>query len=102
VEDHPTISLRSTGVRPGKGERKWQVDGDLTIRWITRPVTVDVEFLGGAIDPWGNKRIGFSGVVPEVDRRDWGLIWNTPLETGGFLLSNTVRLEIEAELVKKG
>ena len=102
VEDHPTISFRSTAVRPGEGESDWKVDGDLTIKGVTRPVTVDVEFLGGAIDPWGNKRIGFSGVVPEVDRRDWGLVWNTPLETGGFLLSNTVRLEIEAELVKKG
>ena len=102
VEDHPTISFRSTGVRPGEGESEWKVDGDLTIKGVTRPVTVDIEFLGGAIDPWGNQRIGFSGVVPEVDRRDWGLVWNAPLETGGFLLSNTVRLEIEAELVKKG
>ena len=101
VEDHPTISLRSTGVRPGAGESEWKVDGDLTIKGTTRPVTVDVEFLGGAIDPWGNQRIGFSGVIPEVNREDWGLTWNAPLETGGFLLSKSVRLEIEAELVKK-
>ena len=101
VEDHPTISFRSTAVRPGQGENRWQVDGDLTIRGVTRPVTVEVEFLGGAIDPWGNQRIGFSGVVPEVDRRDWGLVWNAPLESGGFLLGRNVRLEIEAELVKK-
>jgi polyisoprenoid-binding protein YceI len=102
VEDHPTISFRSTAVRPGEGENDWKVDGDLTIKGATLPVTVDVEFLGAAIDPWGNKRIGFSGVVPKVDRRDWGLVWNTPLETGGWLLSDSVRLEIEAELVKKG
>jgi polyisoprenoid-binding protein YceI len=102
VEDHPTISFRSTGVGPGAGDSDWQVEGELTIKGTTRPVTVAVEFLGGAIDPWGNQRIGFSGVVPEVDRREWGLVWNAPLETGGFLLSNTVRLEIEAELVKKG
>jgi polyisoprenoid-binding protein YceI len=101
VEDHPTISFRSTGIRPGDGETEWQVDGELTIRGVTRPVTVDLEFLGGAIDPWGNQRIGFSGVVPEVNREDWGLTWNAPLETGGFLLSRTVRLEIEAELVRK-
>jgi polyisoprenoid-binding protein YceI len=101
VEDHPTISFRSTGVRPGAGENEWKVDGDLTIRGVTRPVTVDVEFLGGAIDPWGNQRIGFSGVVPEVNREDFGLTWNAALETGGFLLANNVRLEIEAELVKK-
>jgi polyisoprenoid-binding protein YceI len=101
VEDHPTISFRSTGIRPGDGESSWKVDGDLTIRGISRPITVDVEFLGGAIDPWGNQRIGFSGAVPEVNREDWGLTWNTPLETGGFLLSKSVRLEIEAELVRK-
>jgi polyisoprenoid-binding protein YceI len=101
VEDHPTISFRSTGIRPGAGETEWKVDGELTIRGVTRPVTVDVEFLGGAIDPWGNQRIGFSGVVPEVNREDWGLTWNAALETGGFLLSKSVRLEIEAELVRK-
>jgi polyisoprenoid-binding protein YceI len=101
VEDHPTISFRSTAVRPGEGESKWKIDGDLTIKGVTRPVTVDVEFLGAAIDPWGNQRIGFSGVVSEVNREDWGLTWNTPLETGGFLLSRSVRLEIEAELTKQ-
>ena len=101
VEDHPTISFRSTAVRPAEGESHWEVDGDLTIKGTTRPVTVQVEFLGAGPDPWGNQRIGFSGVVPEVDREDWGLTWNAPLEAGGFLLSKSVRLEIEAELVKK-
>jgi polyisoprenoid-binding protein YceI len=101
VDDHPTITFRSTAVRPDEGENEWKVDGDLTIKGVTRPVTVDVEFLGAGIDPWGNQRIGFSGVVPEVNREDWGLTWNAALETGGFLLSRSVRLEIEAELVKK-
>jgi polyisoprenoid-binding protein YceI len=100
VEEHPTISFRSTAVRPGAGENEWKVDGDLTIRGVSRPVTVDVEFLGGAIDPWGNQRIGFSGAVPEVDREQWGLVWNSPLETGGWLLGKTVRLEMEAELIR--
>jgi polyisoprenoid-binding protein YceI len=100
VEEHPTISFRSTAVRPGAGKNEWKVDGDLTIRGVSRPVTVDVEFLGGAIDPWGNQRIGFSGAVPEVDREQWGLVWNSPLETGGWLLGKTVRLEMEAELIR--
>ena len=91
----------ATAVRPGEGDNEWKVDGDLTIKGTTRPVTVDVEFLGAGLDPWGNKRIGFSGVVPEVDREQWGLVWNSPLEAGGFLLGKTVRLEIEAELIKK-
>ncbi len=101
AEDHPTISFRSTAVRSAEGETHWKVDGDLTIRGVTRPVTVDVEFLGAGIFPWGNQRIGFSGVVPEVNREDWGLTWNAALETGGFLLSKSIRLEIEAELIKK-
>ena len=69
VEEHPTISFHSTAVRPSQGENKWKVDGDLTIRGVTRPVTVDVEFLGAGIDPWGNQRIGFSGVVPRSTAR---------------------------------
>jgi polyisoprenoid-binding protein YceI len=101
VEEHPKITFRSTGVRRGEGENEWKVDGDLTIRGNTRPVTVDLEFLGAGLDPWGNQRIGFSGVVPEVDREQWGLVWNSPLETGGFVLGKNVRLEIEAELIKK-
>jgi polyisoprenoid-binding protein YceI len=101
VEEHPTITFRSTAVRPGAGENEWQVDGELTVKGTTRPITVDVEFDGAAVDPWGNQKIGFSGVVPEVDRRDWGLTWNAALETGGFLLANHVRLEIAAELYKK-
>jgi polyisoprenoid-binding protein YceI len=100
VEEHPTISFRSTAVRPGAGENEWKVDGDLAIKGVTRPITVDVEFLGGAVDPWGNQRIGFSGVVSEVDREQWGLVWNSPLETGGWLLGKTVRLEMEAELIR--
>ena len=53
VDDHPTITFRSTAVRPDEGENEWKVDGDLTIKGVTRPVTVDVEFLGAGIDPWG-------------------------------------------------
>jgi polyisoprenoid-binding protein YceI len=101
VEEHPTISFRSTAIRPGEDPTAWKVEGELTVKGTTRPVTVDLEFLGGAIDPWGNQRIGFSGVVPEVNREDWGLVWNAPLETGGWLLSKSVRLEIEAELIRK-
>jgi polyisoprenoid-binding protein YceI len=101
VEEHPAITFRSTAVRAGTGENEWKVDGELTIRGVTRPVTVDVEFLGAGVDPWGNQRIGFSGVVPEVNREDWGLNWNAALETGGFLLAKAVRLEIEAELIRR-
>ena len=100
VENHPTITFRSTGLRPADNDT-WKLDGDLTIRGTTRPITFDLEFLGASGDPWGNQRIGFSAVADEVDREQWGLTWNTPLETGGFLLSKTVRLEVEVELVQK-
>ena len=101
IELDTTTVDTGDATRDGHHETAWKVDGELTIKGVTRPVTVDVEFLGGAIDPWGNQRIGFSGVVPEVNREDWGLTWNAPLETSGFLLSRSVRLEIEAELVRK-
>src|SRR4029450_5761316 len=75
VEEHPKITFRSTGVRPGGGDNEWKVDGDLTIRGTTRPVTVDVEFLGSGLDPWGNKRIGFSGAGAGGGRGGGGVGW---------------------------
>ena len=99
VERFPTIGFRSTGVQPA-GPDAWKLDGELTIRGISRPVTLDLEFLGAATDPYGNPKLGFSASA-EVNRLDWDLKWNAPLETGGFLLANKVRLEIEAELNRK-
>lgn len=95
VEAHPTISFVSTGVRPAG--RNWILDGALTIRGITRPVELAVEFIGAATDPWGNAKAGFSAST-EIDRRDWGLTWNAPLETGGVLVGEKVTIEIEAQL----
>jgi polyisoprenoid-binding protein YceI len=100
AERYPTITFRSTAVRPAE-EGTWKVDGELTIRGTTRPITFDLEFLGAASDPWGNQRIAFSAAASDVDREAWGLTWNAALETGGFLLARTVRLEIETELVGK-
>lgn len=96
VENHPTLEFHSTGVRR-KGER-WMVDGDLTIRGVTRPVTLDVEFEGGAADPWGGSRIGMSATT-EVNREDFGLTWNMAVETGGWLVGKQVRIELSAEAV---
>jgi polyisoprenoid-binding protein YceI len=99
IERYPTITFRSTGLRPAE-EGVWKLDGELTIRDVTRPVTFDLEFLGVGTDPWGNLRSGFSAAT-RVNREDWGLTWNAPLETGGFLLAKEVRLEVETELVRK-
>lgn len=74
------------------------VTGDLTIVGVTRPVVLDVEFLGATNDPWGGTRAIFSAST-EIDREDWGLTWNQALETGGVLVAKMVRIEIESETV---
>ena len=99
VEQHPTITYRSTKVTPA-GKDRWTVDGDLIVRGTTRPVALEVSFEGGAKDPWGGQRLGFTAKA-EVDREDFGLTWNQALETGGVLVGKTAKLEIEAEAVRQ-
>ncbi len=98
AEQFPTITYASTGLRRDGGD--WVLDGDLTIKGVSRPVRLDVEFLGAAGDPWGGTRLGFSA-KGELDREDWGLNWNQALETGGVLVGKKVTLEIEAELIQQ-
>lgn len=94
IEQFPTISFSSTSVEPSGSS--WKLSGDLTIRDVTRPVTLDFEFLGISTDPWGNAKAAFSAST-EVEREEWGLTWNVPLEGGGVLVSKTIKLEIEAQ-----
>jgi polyisoprenoid-binding protein YceI len=94
VEQFPAISFSSTSVEPSGSS--WKLSGDLTIRNVTRPVTLDFEFLGISTDPWGNAKAAFSAST-EVEREEWGLTWNVPLEGGGVLVSKTIKLEIEAQ-----
>ena len=99
VENYPTITFRSTAVEiVGDGTAK--VTGDLTVKDVTRPVTLDVEFDGAQADPWGGQRLGFAAHT-DIDREDWGLTWNVALETGGMLVSKKVRLEFNVEAVKQ-
>ncbi len=99
VEQHPTITYRSTKVTPdAKG--RWNVEGELTVRGVTVAVPMSVSFEGGTVDPWGNARIGFEAHT-EVDREAFGLTWNQALETGGVLVGKTVKIDIEAEGVKQ-
>jgi polyisoprenoid-binding protein YceI len=97
VEHHPKITFRSATVEV-IGEERLRVRGDLTIRGLTRPVTLDVTYEGVASDPWGGTRAGFT-LSGELRREDWDMTWNVPLESGGVLVSKTVQLEIEAEAV---
>ena len=94
----PALTFRSSGVREFDGRQALRLDGDLTIRDATKPVSLAVEFLGWSDDPWGGKRAGFSART-EIDRDDFGANWNVVLETGGLLLGKRVQVELEIEAV---
>jgi polyisoprenoid-binding protein YceI len=97
VEKYPQIKFRSTRIEGDREEFK--LTGDLTIRDVTRPITLDVKFEGQQKDPWGGERIGFSA-NGKFDRRDFGLTWNVILETGGLTVGNDIKVAIEVEAVK--
>jgi polyisoprenoid-binding protein YceI len=99
VERYPEIRFRSTRLE-GESPGHFLVHGDLTVRGVTRPVTLDVEYAGVKPDPWGGLRAGFSATT-EVDREDFGLTWNVALETGGVLVGKKARLEFEIEAIKQ-
>ena len=103
----PTSSTSSTTRRRRSGRprspstaRTASITGELTIKGVTRPVTLDVDYLGQAIDPWGGERAVFSATA-SVNREHWGLTWNMVLDAGGLLVSKEIRLEIEVELVRQ-
>ena len=97
VAGHPKIVFQSTGVRAGDGD--WEVSGDLTVRGVTKPVVLHVEFEGGDSSPWGDQRVGFSAWA-ELNREDWGLTWNQVLESGGLLVGKKIKIEIAVEAVR--
>ncbi|MEZ5291255.1 MAG: YceI family protein [Vicinamibacterales bacterium] len=90
VEQFPTLRFVSTAVRT-TGSNTYAVTGDFTIRDITRSIEVPVTYLGEATDPWGNKKIAFEAEFT-VNRKDYGLLWNAALETGGFLVGDEVTI----------
>ena len=99
VEEYPTLTFRSTKIEIGSST-SWKVHGDLTVRGVTRPIVLEVDFEGVIQDPWGNQRLGFTASA-EIDRNDFGVSFNAALETGGFVVSPKVKLEIEAEAVRQ-
>jgi polyisoprenoid-binding protein YceI len=98
METYPQITFTSTSVEAGGGDI-YRVTGDLTIKDVTKPVTIDFEYGGTAVDPFGNHRLGLEGSVV-VNRKDWGLNWNAPLDTGGVLVGEKVTLEFEVSAIK--
>ena len=97
VEKYPTMEFRSTGVKSHAGA-EFVLEGELTIKDVTRPVELVVEFEGATTSPYGQHVFGFSAHT-EIDRDDWGLSWNVALESGGFMVSKKVKIEIEGEAV---
>ncbi|BDG58977.1 YceI family protein [Caldinitratiruptor microaerophilus] len=95
----PKITFKSREIRR-KGENEYEMTGDLTIRGVTRPVTLSLTSEGQAKDPWGNERAAFT-VSGKINRKDFGLNWNVVLETGGILVGEEVRISVEVEAIKQ-
>lgn len=100
VEQYPTITFTSTGIRDVTDEG-FVLDGDLTIKDVTRPVSLQTVFGGSAQDPFGNTRLGFEAST-DIEREEWGLTWNAALETGGVLVSKTIALTLEVSAIPQG
>ena len=100
AENFPTITFNGSGLKD-LGDDLYELTGDLTIKSITHPTTLSVEFGGVNADPWGNIKAGFA-ITGKIKRKDWGLTWNAVLESGGVLVSEEVKINCDIELVKKG
>lgn len=98
VEKFPNITFRSTNMTK-TGDNTYDVTGDLTIRDKTQPVTLKTEFTGNVTDPWGNEKAGFTA-TGKINRKDFGLTWNAPLEAGGVLVGEDVNISIEVQATK--
>jgi polyisoprenoid-binding protein YceI len=98
MDEYPQLTFSSTEIKQ-TGETSFDVTGDLTLKGITRSVTIPFEFEGSAKDPFGNERIGFEGSTT-INRKDYGISFNAALETGGVLVSDKITLEFEISAIK--
>ncbi|MFB6872543.1 YceI family protein [Streptomyces sp. NPDC056323] len=98
AEKFPLMTFRSTQAEQLGGDT-YRVTGDLTIKDVTRPLSIDLEFNGSATDVYGNERVGFEGST-NILRSDWGLTWNAALETGGVMVSDKVKLNFDISAIK--
>ncbi|SDY20500.1 Polyisoprenoid-binding protein YceI [Micromonospora pattaloongensis] len=99
VENHPTLEYRSTGVKEINGN-EFVLSGELTIKGVTRPVDLEVEFEGVGRSPYGQDIFGFTATA-EIDREEFGLTWNVALETGGVLVGKKIKIDIEGEAIRQ-
>jgi polyisoprenoid-binding protein YceI len=98
AQTYPEITFVSTNVE--RDGNDWTITGDLAIKGVTKPVTLEFESTGSARDPFGNMRIGFEGTAT-ITRKDWGLSWNAALETGGFLVSDKIKLDFDISAIRQ-
>ncbi|ATL27446.1 YceI family protein [Streptomyces formicae] len=96
----PEMAFRSTSTRHEGGE-SFRMTGDLTIRDVTRPVELQLDYLGSVLDPFGFERVGFDGTTT-IDRTEWGLVYNQRLKAGGTMVSEKVRLQFDISAVRAG
>ena len=95
----PTLTFKSRSIR-STGDRDYAVTGDLTIRGVTKSVTLSVDEVSEpSKDPWGNQRIGLSGSA-KINRKDFGFVWNAPLELGGVLVGDEVTITLDVQFIK--
>lgn len=99
VETFPTITFRSTAIVPQRGDR-FIIVGDLTLHGQTQEVSLEAELLGKGTDPWGGQRAGFAASTT-INRKDFGLTWNQALETGGMLVSDSVKINLEIQATQQ-
>ncbi|PWA04121.1 YceI family protein [Flavobacterium psychrotolerans] len=99
AENHPKLIFKATSFTK-KNDENYDLTGDLSLRGVTKSVKFPAEFSGLMKDPWGNTKAGLN-IYGKINRKDWGLNWNSALETGGVLVSEEVRLNIELQLVKQ-
>ncbi|MFT5233519.1 MAG: polyisoprenoid-binding protein YceI [Candidatus Krumholzibacteriia bacterium] len=98
AEKFPTIVFKSTGVKMSS-DTEGTLMGDLTMHGVTKPVELDMEYNGSVIDPWGNERAGFS-LTGKIKRKDWGLTYNSVLESGGVMIGDDIKISLEVEGIK--
>jgi len=101
VQNHKQITFTSSTIGKPDKDGNQELWGELTIRGITKNIKLNVQFGGILKDPWGNEKAGFT-ITGKINRSDWGLIWNTAIETGGFMVSEEVTVSCEVELINKG
>ena len=99
VDKNPTITFKSKEVKKGDGD-DFTIVGDLTINGVTKQVELDAEYGGKAVDPMGNERTAFTAET-KIDRKDYGITWNKTLDSGGLVVGDDVRIELEVEGIKK-